>query len=68
MEKLKYFDITNISDRDYKMLKYIDEEWKKRENDQNWYFISKNEIKTQKGFDLSIWNRIIDLIPCQIGE
>ena len=63
---MKYFKEDNLTENQVEQLKLIDEEWAKREKDAHWKFISKKEVKAQKGVPNFIWESIIDLIPIQV--
>lgn len=62
---MKYFTQEGLTENQIKNLQLIDDEWIKRESDNDWEFISKSQIKTQKGFNKILWSHIKDLIPVQ---
>lgn len=60
---MKYFTTENLTTAQIQQLQLIDKQWIRRETDSNWEFISKSQIKQQKGFDNCMWEHIKDKIP-----
>ena len=60
---MKYFTEENLTPEQFNDLQVVDASWINRENNSEWTFIHKSDIKVHKGIDNFMWEHIKDLIP-----